>query len=347
MTLRQVGANGGQAAAFTYDLARSVVYTRQGNPAWAGQERDGIAADPLRRHVLRRAGDRDWVDLDKVAIPQADEQQRLLANLILQMSADRKPLPRFWYFPRGLKAAVVMTGDDHGNGGTAARFDQLHRARARRAARSTTGSASAARRTSIRTRRSADAEAASFDALGLRDRRCTSTPAAPNYTATRRSAAIYASAARRSSRAKYTERCPRRRRTARTASRGATGRRQASVALANGIRLDTNYYYWPGGWVHNRPGMFTGSGMPMRFAGIDGTMIDVYQAATQMTDESGQTYPFTLEHAARSRARRRAATTARSRRTCTPTTDTSAGLRRDRGLGARPAACRSSRRGRC
>ena len=46
---------GGQAAAFTYDLARSVVYTRQGNPAWAGQERDGeLDADPLRRPVLRR-----------------------------------------------------------------------------------------------------------------------------------------------------------------------------------------------------------------------------------------------------------------------------------------------------
>ena len=32
----------------------------------------------------------------------------------------------------------------------------------------------------------------------------------------------------------------------------------------------------------------------MRFADLDGTMIDVYQAATQMTDESGQTYPFTV-----------------------------------------------------
>ena len=40
--------------------------------------------------------------------------------------------------------------------------------------------------------------------------------------------------------------------------------------------------------------MFTGSGMPMRFADLDGSMIDVYQAATQMTDESDQTYPFTI-----------------------------------------------------
>ena len=49
VTLRSVGGNGGQAAAFTYDLARSIVYTRQGNPAWSGQERDGnIPPDPVR-----------------------------------------------------------------------------------------------------------------------------------------------------------------------------------------------------------------------------------------------------------------------------------------------------------
>jgi hypothetical protein len=37
----------------------------------------------------------------------------------------------------------------------------------------------------------------------------------------------------------------------------------------------------------------TGSGMPMRLTNTDGTMLDVYQATTQMTDESGQSYPFT------------------------------------------------------
>ena len=63
----------------------------------------------------------DWIDLDKVQIPQADEQQRLLANLVQQMIV--KPVPRFWYFPRSQKAVVVMTGDDHGNGGTTGRFD--------------------------------------------------------------------------------------------------------------------------------------------------------------------------------------------------------------------------------
>lgn len=42
VTRRDVGANGGSASAFTYDLARSVVLTRQGNPAWASMERDGF-----------------------------------------------------------------------------------------------------------------------------------------------------------------------------------------------------------------------------------------------------------------------------------------------------------------
>ena len=118
VSLRSVGSAGGEAAAFSFDLARSIVYTRQGNPAWAGDERDGIA--PMRSDDLfygSKEGDRqpDWVDLSKVAIPQADEQQRLLANLILAMNVDRKPLPRFWYFPFGKKAVVVMTADNHGN----------------------------------------------------------------------------------------------------------------------------------------------------------------------------------------------------------------------------------------
>ena len=98
--------------------------------------------------------------------------------------------------------------------------------------------------------------------------------------------------------------------------------------------------------MQDRPGLFTGSGMPMRFADVDGTMIDVYQAATQMTDESGTDYPLhidTLLDGAlgpqgyygvvhREHAHRLAAsTTARTR----------SSRRRRR------AACRSSRRSRC
>ena len=126
VTLRSVGSNGGQAAAFTFDLNRSIVYTRQGNPAWAGQDRDGVG--DLRSNDLfygAAAGDPqpDWLDTNKIGIPQADEQQRLLANLVTLMNRDKMPLPRFWYLPRDEKAALVMTGDDHASGGTAGRFD--------------------------------------------------------------------------------------------------------------------------------------------------------------------------------------------------------------------------------
>ena len=109
VTLRSVGANGGEAAAFTFDLPKSIALTRQGNPAWAGTERD--SQDPIRSDDMYFGGSAtDWVDLSKVAIPQADEQQRLLANLIQVMNRDLKPLPRFWYFPRNLKAVVIATG---------------------------------------------------------------------------------------------------------------------------------------------------------------------------------------------------------------------------------------------
>ena len=61
------------------------------------------------------------------------------------------------------------------------------------------------------------------------------------------------------------------------------GRPQAE--LDHGIRLDTNYYYWPGSWVGDRPGLFTGSGFPQRFADADGSLIDIYQSTTQLNDE--------------------------------------------------------------
>ena len=47
---------------------------------------------------------------------------------------------------------------------------------------------------------------------------------------------------------------------------------QPKIENSLGIRFDVNYYYWPATWVQNRPGLFTGSGMPMRFADKDGTI---------------------------------------------------------------------------
>lgn len=293
VTLRDVGTSGGQAAAFTYDLARSIVGTRQGNLGWSGQERDG--SSPIRSDDLyygNAAGDakQDWVDLDKVAIPQADEQQRLLINLIQEMNADTMPLPRFWYLPSGHKAAVIMTGDDHGNNGTEPRFDQY-------LAASDPGCSLAdwecIRGTSYiyPSTPLSPAKAAAYAQQGFEvgvhiSTQCQDwTPASLVYDYSFQMA-------------EFATKYP-------GVPKPATNRThciawsdwssQADVSLANGIRLDTNYYYWPPGWVANRPGFFTGSALPMRFTSPTGSMIDVYQSATQLTDESGQVYPYTID----------------------------------------------------
>ncbi|WP_050855606.1 Ig-like domain-containing protein, partial [Gillisia limnaea] len=286
VSINNVGVNGGKAVAFTYDLARSIVYTRQGNPEWAGQERDGQPG-PIRSNDIFFP---DWVDLNKVAIPQADEQQRLLANIIVQNS--RKPMPRFWYLPRGLKAAVVMTGDDHANNGTTARFNQyLQLSEDNSAAavadwRAIRGTSYIFLNTPI-----TNAEAKSFEDQGFEialhlDTGCSSfTPSSFDNDLTNQLAefkfrfpSITAPTTNRTHCIAYSD--------------WATSPKLGS---GKGIRLDANYYYWPESWVQNRPGMFTGSAMPMRFADLDGTIIDSYQLVTQMTDESGQNFPFTID----------------------------------------------------
>ena len=298
VTLQGVGSSGGQAAAFAYDLARSVVYTRQGNPAWSGQERDSGAGgtSPIRSDDLffgAKPGDvqPDWVDLNKVAIPQADEQQRLLTNLIEQMNVDRKPLPRFWFLPRDEKAAVVMTGDDHANGGTEDRFNQYQALNPG----CSVADWECVRGTSYiytNTTSLTNAEATAFENTGFEIALHVLTNCA-DWADRSELESFYTSqlAALAANYPGLT--APSTNRTHCIAwGDWAT---QPKVELENGIRLDTNYYYWPPSWVQDRPGMFTGSGMPMRFADLDGSMIDVYQAVTQMTDESGQSFPFTID----------------------------------------------------
>jgi methionine-rich copper-binding protein CopC len=287
VTLRSVGPNGGQAAAFTYDLARSIVETRQGNPAWAGQERDGTS--PIRSDDLFFGGSvADFVDLTKASIPQADEQQRLLANLIETVNRHRMPLPRFWYFPNSLKAVVVGTGDDHGNNGTAGRYDQY-------LANSAPG-CSVADWTCLRfssyiypSTPISNSSAAGYDNQGF-ETALHLTTNCQNYTPTSLETGLSTQLSAFGSAFGSLPR-PSTNRTHCIAWSDWVGTPNAE--RAHDIRLDTTYYYWPGSWVDNRPGFMTGSGMPMRFARTNGTTVDVYQAATQMTDESQQSYPAT------------------------------------------------------
>jgi hypothetical protein len=289
VTMRNVGSYGGRAIAFTYDLAKSIVYTRQGNPAWAGQKRDG-QNDPIRSDDLffglPTGTGADWIDFNKVAIPQADEQQRLLANIILQGNLHRKPLPRFWYLPRDLKAAIVMTGDDHSSNGTTGRFNQyltLGPNTVQDVAdwKAVRGSSYMYPNTPITNAQAVAFEAQGFEVAFHPTTNCLNfTPATllDNFT---------------TQLAQFTSAYP-------GVSSPVTNRTHCLVwsdwssepktEAQKGMRLDATYYYWPEAWMQNKPGMFTGSGMPMRFADLDGSLIDVYQAPTQMTDETNMNY---------------------------------------------------------
>jgi hypothetical protein len=288
VTLRSVGTAGGQAAAFMYDLARSVVQTRQGNPAWAGQKRDTSTATVRSVDMFWGAVDwdpqADWVNRDKVAIPQADEQQRLLANLVTGMNLDRAPLPRFWYLPRGERAAVVMTGDDHAFGNTPSQFDKFKAA-------SPPGCSVAdwecVRSTSYLWTGTpiTDEAARSYEQQGFEIALHLNLGCA-EYSTESLEAAWQAQLT--DFRAAWKVAPPRTNRTHCVTWSDWMGEPHAE--LRHGVRFDTNYYYANHNWVQNRPGMFTGSGFPMRFADLDGSIVDVYQATTQMNDESGIDY---------------------------------------------------------
>lgn len=298
VTTVKVGS--GTAAAFTYDLARSVIYTRQGNPAWSGEQRDAyvdptqvtdspvIRTDDLYYGNASFDPEPDYVDLTKVAIPQADEQQRLLANMILTMESAKKPLPRFWYLPSGYKAAIVMTGDDHNQGGTVGRFQNYA---AESAANCSVPDWQCIRATSYMwpgTPVSA-AQAATFLSQGFElSFHPDSNPTCANWTPAQLQDMYtgYLASFATSWPGLPTPT------TVRThCITWSDYDTQPQVELQNGIRFDVNYYYWPDPWVQDRPGFFTGSGFPQRFTDRYGNTINVYQATTQFPDETTWTWP--------------------------------------------------------
>ena len=291
VTVNNVGSNGGKAIAFTYDLAKSIIQTRQGNPAWAGQDRDGTA--PIRSDDLffgNAAGDLqpDWVDLNKVSIPQADEQMHLLTNIIALNNLNHKPLPRFWFLPDAHKAAVVMTGDDHGSGGTIGRFNQYLTLSGSYNNPADVADWKAIRGTSYIYPNTpiTPAEVTAFEAQGFEiglhlTTYCSDfTPASLEDNFTTQLDEMAVNFPLLSPIVTNRTHCI-------AWSDWAT---MAKKEAEKGIFLDANYYYWPAEWVLDRPGVFTGSGMPMRFADNDGSLIDCYQVATQLTDESAITY---------------------------------------------------------
>lgn len=105
ITLKHFGD--GLAVAFAFDLAMSIAYMRQGDPEHVNEDVDGLEGNRSVDMFV------NWIDLERIAIPQADEQQRLFVNILSQLS--QQPLPRLWYFPEDKKSVLIATGDSHSN----------------------------------------------------------------------------------------------------------------------------------------------------------------------------------------------------------------------------------------
>lgn len=283
----------GMAAMWAFDLARSVAYTRQGNPVM-GQKLVERGKNDLRPVDLFWG----WVDLDRVYVPQADVQQRLLANLLSAVSQGARPLPRFWYFPRQVEGLLVATGDSHMNPGWAVEKQiQLFNQR--------NGHISIYYSPHMRslprriTRRLA-LQATDWPLIGPVLQRRANSPTQSEVEAWRAQGHEitfhpwveegiqegWENYWREFTGIGYGVPTP----TVRTHRVQWEGWVEtARIQAGYGIRLNLDYYHWGklfrksnGEWVH---GHFTGSGLPMKFVDENGLILNIYQQLTQIADD--------------------------------------------------------------
>ncbi len=257
----------GQTAAFAYDLVQNIIYMRQGNPSNANIDIDG---DTVLRTIdlfQTNGGGAPWVNRDKIPIPQADEQMRLLGHLIQDLSANVTPLPRLWYFPDNAMTMLILTADAHANP-TDYYQDQINSISAHGGKItfyiSQAGDPSSAQMQSWRTQ--------GYE-FGIHP----DNPLADGYATMDDWWNLVHGTVPRS----------RTTRNHQLAWQGWTD--AADIAVDHNIALDTSFYHWgpwtqkvDGSWPH---GYITGSGQPMKFIKSDGTILPLYEQLTQLVDE--------------------------------------------------------------
>lgn len=290
ITLRQFGK--GWVSLWAFDLATSVVLTRQGNAARAGQEHDGV-------HGVRAVDAFiDWIDLNRIGVPQADEQMRLLTGLIRTMLADIAPIPRVWYFPNAAPGLLIATSDAHASSTgaieTILREAELYDGAASIYYATPQRTGSTVRQSLARTRnRISDtmnpfpttvhhlptsAEVARWRQRGheFGMHPYVEQGAREGYYADRVSFILEGYGAPSSTV-----------RTHRVLWDGWVETARLQAQLGFGLNLDY-YHYGPifrtttGAWAH---GFFTGSGLPMKMVDDQGRIIETYQLLTSLVDE--------------------------------------------------------------
>jgi uncharacterized repeat protein (TIGR01451 family) len=273
-----VAGSSGRAVAFTYDLARNVAYTRQGNPANADIDVDGDGVTRTIDLFQTVGGGAPWVDRDRIHIPQADEQQRLFARLTLNLIGLDQPLPQLWYFPDDAKTMLILTGDAHANptGYYTTEIDSINA----RGGKITLylSIASDPPDSNVQAWRAQGHE------FGIHPYAYAPNPGYPPYDIQNlaQGYAVYSTWFND----KYSSSPSRSVRTHQVEWRGWT---DAADIAAVTYTLDTNFYHW-GEWLQKPDtswphGYITGSGRPMKFVRADGTLVPLYQQLTQLVDE--------------------------------------------------------------
>jgi hypothetical protein len=264
------GVGNGSAVAFSFDLAKSIVLMRQGNPAWKNTEGDGLGGYRPEDMFVRLNGDK-WLAPERTRIPQADEEQRFLANLILTLHG--LPLPRVWYLPAGHKAVMVNTGDAEGGGG--AYLEQVMN--------------DAASYGGSYTHYLMEAGITQTDASMEARWRAQGHEVGPHVYGSGLETCEVLRAAYQQIIAHLQATFGHGGRTARNHTIDWCGwSDMAAIEAEFGTGLDTNYYHYipallPYG--DNSNGYFTGSGLPQRFSDEQGNLLEIYQALTEWPDE--------------------------------------------------------------
>lgn len=291
----------GLLSVWSFDLAESIVLTRQGNPEWANMERDG--REGIRAHDMFV----DWIDLSLIEYPQVDLQMRFLSRLIHEMLADALPLPRLWYFPGNAPSMLVATGDAHASP-TAGIEDLLGLVESHGGQMSIYYSPpleSSSRRMASRAQGwlTDQAPAVVPDSL---EATLPTRNTVMNWRARRHEFGLhpYVEEGLEAGWERYWQAFtgsgygPVSMTTRTHAIQWSGWAETARVQASFGIQMNLDYYHYgpafqrsDGSWSS---GYFTGSGLPMRFADDDGRVLQIYQQATQLVDEHLMQMPWGL-----------------------------------------------------
>jgi hypothetical protein len=289
VTTRSVGA--GVAMSFSYDLARSVIGLHQGNQLWANQDRNNDGTDrtnDLFHGAAAYDPQPDWLDSSKMAIPQADEQQRILANLLTDAMRKTLPAPRFWYLPNDQKVALVFAGDDHNLSDVEGSQKQLNELLNKNYSDCSLMDWQCVRATHYVYANSAlsSARGGQFAEYGF-EIGSHPIPSGGNCgTAYSYNQLVqdYADALS-SVQAKYSN-VPHQRTVRFHCYAWPSWDWMPKVDYLNGVRYDLNTVAYPVSWVSGRSPMVTGSGMNMRLSDASGSLLDVRQGVTNFDNTS-------------------------------------------------------------